>query len=947
MGVNDRVEVLCAAKLEGPGQSRWSESLFTVAALRRSKKLEVTASFAKIEYSRPRELWKYSSLHENESDVVELVRAIAADPISLFEKGHTLENGIKSEVLKSLFEGLKLTYQVDTTRGSAVSAGDTITVAMGRYLAVQIERGTELDEELTAAVERYFALAPFSFGYWAPYKQLFKSLESRAGAWATLAVALARIDGQLDRVPNVNAPDKLQQFVNTISASAAGPDTIAYMMRRGRRWLRRLGRYNPHAYVHAAASFLGAVDRQDAQTRTSNRLILSNILYGRGTTDTTHGRGSISLPPTPRLYSKRWDLFPKAWDQHIDIVRSIWLSTQHNADIQVWAYNVLRSIRQPIPALSHAGLQLALLGPSEHLRLYACAQITAAPELIRNLDALSFQIFLKFCSARQFAVVYPFIEKHSATKSIEDAVFAYISENGLPQIRRGALPPTSDKRSSTLLCFSLRFMRPRFNAADTYQLARYVGQTTKFKPVSLWRETFNSLPLKALVELRLYLPDLSKVVVQCIDSACRNSASGGVGDENIAAALTLSPSKELRELGWRILSNAGDTTIATVWNNLIAQAVSKKGLEALVEALRNSDRIERIELHASATQLLSKVIEATASADSKIAESLFLRLAARGASQETLETLVRVNALLNEDGWTKRPALLRKTIAIDPSITRLLWLSIEDGPSSIFSELHLQNRHLSERMVDVVDVEDIRKIGSVRANYLMRALRSGPSRLQTDKTFAVSCATCPHTELQQFTIAKLEAKRLVGPIFVTLGESGMPAALAAAERYVVSIKDREVLTKSIVTICDSGAAATRAIGLRFIESFGDRLDMNAVIAALTEHSEPDVTALVAKYALSGVAVRRAALENFDNRVLRTRRVGRQAKELVKNRLAIKQPEGAVSIVIDQERDDGRIQALLDMARGLSLRDREWALQQLARLVLEGRSVPQVQVSATT
>ena len=82
------------------------------------------------------------------------------------------------------------------------------------------------------------------------------------------------------------------------------------------------------------------------------------------------------------------------------------------------------------------------------------------------------------------AAVYPTLEAHADSKSLQDAVLAYIDEHGLPEIRRGSMPSSEEKRSSKLLRYSLRFLRSRFNAAETYQLARYVGQTTQFKPVA-------------------------------------------------------------------------------------------------------------------------------------------------------------------------------------------------------------------------------------------------------------------------------------------------------------------------------------------------------------------------------------------------------------------------------------------------------------------------------
>lgn len=107
----------------------------------------------------------------------------------------------------------------------------------------------------------------------------------------------------------------------------------------------------------------------------------------------------------------------------------------------------------------------------------------------------------------------------------------------------------------------------------------------------------------------------------------------GNGDENLAAALTLSPSKELQELGWSLLSNAGDPAIATVWGNLISQAETSAGREALVEALRSEERVARIVRHPLASQILSNLVLAVAATEQKLAERLFLRLASQKSAE--------------------------------------------------------------------------------------------------------------------------------------------------------------------------------------------------------------------------------------------------------------------------------------------------------------------------
>ena len=68
---------------------------------------------------------------------------------------------------------------------------------------------------------------------------------------------------------------------------------------------------------------------------------------------------------------------------------------------------------------------------------------------------------------------------------------------------------------------------------------------------------------------------------------------------------------------------------------------------------------------------------------------------------------------------------------------------------------------------------------------------------------------------------------------------------------------------------------------------------------------------------------------FDRQVLRSRNQGRAAKELVKRRL-------------DTETSQD-VPLLLELARGRSSRDAEWALGQLARLAVAGVQIEGIEV----
>jgi hypothetical protein len=63
-------------------------------------------------------------------------------------------------------------------------------------------------------------------------------------------------------------------------------------------------------------------------------------------------------------------------------------------------------------------------------------------------------------------------------KSLQDAVLAFVNEHGLVEMRREPMPSGDDKRAAQLMRYALRHMQSWRSAAETYPLARYIGQTT-------------------------------------------------------------------------------------------------------------------------------------------------------------------------------------------------------------------------------------------------------------------------------------------------------------------------------------------------------------------------------------------------------------------------------------------------------------------------------------
>jgi hypothetical protein len=126
-----------------------------------------------------------------------------------------------------------------------------------------------------------------------------------------------------------------------------------------------------------------------------------------------------------------------------------------------------------------------------------------------------------------------------------------------------------------------------------------------------------------------------------------------------------------------------------------------------------------------------------------------------------------------------------------------------------------------------------------------------------------------------------------------------------------------------------------------LQARGEQVLNADVLKKLGENFDPAMQAWLAEQLLrDGQDVDTAA---FDRAVLRTRGRARRAKEAVKTRRSVVKSEAAAT----HEYSDDDVTALLEVARGRTTRDREWALQQLAQLTLSGRQIEGVATSATS
>ncbi|NCA90083.1 MAG: hypothetical protein EOM92_14585, partial [Gammaproteobacteria bacterium] len=362
---------------------------------------------------------------------------------------------------------------IDTTHGEQELAQGLVTMGVGRHLVTLLESGQALSPESAAGLARYFSQAPLKVGYWGPYKRLIKLLETRPSDAQWLGIALGRLDSHDTRWSESDVD--LKNYDVGIPDTVPSEETIIYMVRRGRRHLRRLSRTQPEEYVRCALGIF----HHPSDVELDHRWILADILYARGTKDFHCGRWrALQLPAPPARYNRRWDRAPEIWDQHLDQVRRLWVENSDQTDIQVWAFWVLNDHPQPLPELPAKPLALALLSPSSQLQLFACQQISVHPAILLELPEPAVRAFLSTCTEGQLDTVLPFLVAHSGCLTIQEALLAYVRQVALPNISPNAISLSPAFRATRLLSFALRYLLPNLHANELAPLAHCLGHLT-------------------------------------------------------------------------------------------------------------------------------------------------------------------------------------------------------------------------------------------------------------------------------------------------------------------------------------------------------------------------------------------------------------------------------------------------------------------------------------
>ncbi|BCM93663.1 hypothetical protein IAD21_05554 [Abditibacteriota bacterium] len=196
---------------------------------------------------------------------------------------------------------------------------------------------------------------------------------------------------------------------------------------------------------------------------------------------------------------------------------------------------------------------------------------------------------------------------------------------------------------------------------------------------------------------------------------------------------------------------------------------------------------------------------------------------------------------------------------------------------------------------------------------------------------AVSAALHSLVSVRDFGLRYLQERGLNTPTALRLVESRLPEPMRVAREWFeqTATAEPERAVVLALSLLDSPLGEARQIGRDFIASRLESLLQGGLLQALLENPNAEIQAFVAQLLLERESKSLEA-RDFDRAVLRGRDRARRAKTLVQTRHA-------------QNEALPDAKTLLELARGKTPRDADWAWTQLARLA-QSEAVDGIEVS---
>jgi hypothetical protein len=703
--------------------------------------------------------------------------------------------------------------------------------------------------------------------------------------------------------------------------------TLGYMKRRARRLLRTLAIQAPDSYVDLATRVLTLAGQGKSELDTPQQWISMDLLYGGGACwqQAAHGRGSYRFSHKGLRLRRREERHPALWNHCPAHAAALAAEQDLPWQTQEAAVKMLHSMKVALPPLTDALAARYLRSPAPLLVAVAVRALTAkvvggqhvAADLAADLHFLG--------NGRAHSAVESLLAQQPADKTwnhaFADRLYALASLSTGNTLSR--------RQSRAFACLATRF-QAQLDAQVTPQLAALFYATGK-PELAAWavavmqRSAANDIVawLQALEPLPT---DLRASALEQLIQAVRHHSFGA----SLLPALAFHASAWIRAAGWELIaaSASAPANIGRLWNQLL-------------ESTEETDALRTAMHSPAALELLNRISFSREKIEALLPTRPFLiGLLPPHALRSMLEVLpiAAVPPLIAAAADTQWPALRAALVYLLREPERLMafwqevWPRIGEGNAPLLVARLLDDAALADTFLRLDDsLPFMETANPVYGPLLGRWLRVNGDRYGRDTPELLRVATHMLPDIRAYGLERVRAVGMSLPFALRLLESELPPSVATGREFIERLPSGEAAEMdAILALCDSPKPSVRAYGRDTLNARWHGLPLESVLNRLTENPDPPMQSYLAGKLLTG-AHRPAQTPTFDQQVLRGRDRARRAKELVKKRL-------------DQEPSHD-IPLLLELARGGTPRDAEWALGQLARLALQGIDIEGFQIES--
>ena len=850
--------------------------------------------------------------YKEKNSEIEDIKGILIKMLNYYSK-NTIEEDkrceLESKVKQNLNE-LKLINFVDGNEEEPSNSKLSLTSA--QKLSIKVRNTETLTSNELQLVKILLTEAPLLFGYWGPFKCLMKFLDPKL-----MPVEFGKALGRLAKIKGFSSADvfnsnqclKESSYCEDISwmnyfMPVPSQLTCQYMSRRMRRLLSRLGNKEPNIYTTIAENILIEWD----SSIQSISYIPAYILAGSDSTLDIKSR----YVKVPLIQESRKESYPELWNNNLDKIHSILKSIKFSSEVFTFCIQVLLENGEHIPELNEAHLKLALLSSDQKVIKVVLPYIPKHPGIWNKVPSNIWNEFILNCDLNLFPIIAEEInnsklEFYTLGSELREIIKSNVTnDNTISHLDYKRL---SEISQLYLLNYCNKYKWDRSNETKDI-ISKAIELSSLYfdfnNSESKWNKILKNIDLSVLLYsyISIFKNDSIK---EANLSLISNIIFNSVSDDNeelikLAKVCFENSDESINQLGWEFFKLAADKNY--IENQLLDWLKRKDESELL------PDQWSQVRL-----KLVLSFLEKSNSLQENISE------------------------LLTDTTWKFNDDEKTWLISRIPELKFVAWNQLDQNHLNNLKNVLLSDTDFVKSVGDSLDPEQIKETTPEQQALLIRYLNLKPTRIRSDRTFAISLVAIPNPSLQKIVLSQIINSNEFENFWLAIGELGLPIPLQEVRNFLESVSDPNQFTKYVITCIDSMVSPLRDLGLELLEKERHRIDQNFIAKALVYSDDSKVQVRAVKEILMNKWEENSSIALFDRRILITRRKNRRAKEMIKNRLCLNNKIMSKELLTPERKE-----ALLDLAKGSNLRDQEWALKTIALLTCQGVEFNDIQVS---